>query len=181
MEEREVAGTVVRVRTADITGQAVDAVVNAANASLQHAGGVAAAIARAAGPALQRASDAWVAEHGPLRDGTAAVTTAGALPCRMVIHVAGPVHDPRRTDNADRLRAATVAALDAGLEHEARSIAFPAISAGIYGYPLDEATRVLADAVVDWLADHPSRFDEVVLVGFQDEVTEAFATALRRR
>jgi O-acetyl-ADP-ribose deacetylase len=177
--ETTVGGTRIVALTGDLTRQQVDAIVNAANTHLQHGGGVAAAIARAAGPTLQRESDAWVAEHGPLRDGVAAVTSAGRLPCRFVVHVAGPVHDPGREDNADRLRAAVVAALDAGTEQGARSLAFPAISAGIYGYPLAEATAVLADAVAIWTQRHPGRLDEVRLVGFEDRVTDAFAAALR--
>jgi O-acetyl-ADP-ribose deacetylase len=175
---RTVDGTRIRTLTGDLTQQDVDAIVNAANVHLQHGGGVAAAIARTAGPGFQRESDAWVAEHGPLRDGVAAVTSAGSLPCRHVIHVAGPVHDPGRDDNAARLRAAVVAALDAAAEAGARSLAFPAISAGIYGYPLPEATSVLVAAVVSWVAGSPGRLDEVRLVGFEARVTDAFATAL---
>jgi O-acetyl-ADP-ribose deacetylase len=180
-EALEVGGTTLRVTTGDITREQVAAIVNAANVHLRHGGGVAAAIARAAGPSLQRESDEWVAAHGPLRDGEAAVTSAGALPCRVVVHVAGPVHDPDRDDNADRLRAAAVAALEAAREHDARSMAFPAISAGIYGYPLDEATRVLVDTVATWVVDHPDVFEQVRFVGFDDRVAGAFAVALRQR
>jgi O-acetyl-ADP-ribose deacetylase len=178
--ELEVGGATIRVVEGDLTVQEVDAVVNAANTHLLHGGGVAAAIADAAGPSLQAESSAWVEEHGPLRDGVAALTTAGDLPARIVIHVAGPVHDAERDDNADRLAAAAVAALDAAASHGARSIAFPAISAGIYGYPLDEATQVLTDAVTGWLAASPRSLDEVRLVGFDARVAGAFSDALRR-
>jgi O-acetyl-ADP-ribose deacetylase len=181
VEEFEVGGTMLRVATGDITQEQVDAIVNAANVHLRHGGGVAAAIARAAGPVLQRESDEWVAAHGPLRDGEAAVTSGGALPCRVVVHVAGPVHDAARDDNADRLRAAVVAALEAAHEHDARSVAFPAISAGIYGYPLDEATRVLVDTVATWVGDHPGVYEQVRFIGFDERVAGAFADALRRR
>jgi O-acetyl-ADP-ribose deacetylase len=176
--EISVDGTRIRALTGDLTRLQVDAIVNAANTHLRHGGGVAAAIARGAGPTLQQESDAWVAEHGPLRDGVAAVTSAGQLPCRVVIHVAGPVHDPDRDDNADRLRTAAVAALDAAHGQGARSVAFPAISAGIYGYPLTEATSVLAEAVVAWARAHPGWLDEVLLVGFDAHVTDAFGAAL---
>jgi O-acetyl-ADP-ribose deacetylase len=178
MRTLDVGGTTIRTFTGDLTEERVDAIVNAANAHLQHGGGVAGAISRAAGPVVQRESDAWVAEHGPLRDGTAAVTGAGSLPCRLVVHVAGPVHDAGRDDNDDRLRAAVTAALEAGREHGARTIALPAISAGIYGYPLAEATAVLVSAVADWVRAHPGELDEVRLVGFADAATEAFASAL---
>jgi O-acetyl-ADP-ribose deacetylase len=180
VREHTVEGTRIRALTGDLTQQDVDAIVNAANVHLQHGGGVAAAIARAAGPGFQQESDDWVAEHGALRDGVAAVTSAGSLPCRHVVHVAGPVHDPARDDNADRLRAAVVAALDAAAEGGDRSVAFPAISAGIYGYPLPDATSVLVESVVSWVATAPGRLDEVRLVGFEDRVTAAFAEALDR-
>jgi O-acetyl-ADP-ribose deacetylase len=174
----EVAGTTILVVTGDLTLQDVEAVVNAANVHLQHGGGVAAAIARAAGPELQAESDAWVAEHGPLSDGEAAVTTAGALSARLVVHVAGPVFDAGRDDNAARLAAAVEAALDACVGHEARSVAFPAISAGIYGYPLEDATAVLVSAVVTWLQARPGQLDEVRLVGFDERASGAFAHAI---
>jgi O-acetyl-ADP-ribose deacetylase len=175
---REIAGTTVRVVTGDLTAQDVEVVVNAANVHLQHGGGVAAAIARAAGPELQTESDAWVAEHGPLSDGEAAVTTAGAMPARLVVHVAGPVFDAARDDNAARLAAAVEAALDACARHEARSVAFPAISAGIYGYPLGDATAVLVSTVGTWLQARPGHLDEVRLVGFDERASDAFAHAL---
>ncbi|GGI09096.1 macro domain-containing protein [Egicoccus halophilus] len=165
----------------DLTAQAVDVVVNAANVELRHGGGVAAAIARAAGPSLQAASDAWVAEHGPLREGDAAVTDAGALTADLVVHVAGPVYDPERDDNAARLAAAVVAALDATADSGRRTVAFPAISAGIYGYPRDRATRVLVTAVIDWVAAHPGVLDEVRLVGFDDGAAADFGRALTDR
>jgi O-acetyl-ADP-ribose deacetylase len=178
MHTLEVGGTTIRSLTGDLTREEVDAIVNAANVGLQHGGGVAGAISRAAGPTVQRESDAWVAEHGPLRDGTAAVTGAGRLPCRLVVHVAGPVYDAGRDDNADRLRAAVTAALGAAAGRDARTVSFPAISAGIYGYPLAEAATVLASTVVGWVRAHPGRLDEVRLVGFSDEATAAFASAL---
>jgi O-acetyl-ADP-ribose deacetylase len=178
MHALEVDGTTIRTFTGDLTAERVDAIVNAANAHLQHGGGVAGAISRAAGPVVQRESDAWVAEHGPLGDDTAAVTGAGALPCRLVVHVAGPVHDAARDDNEARLRAAVTAALDAGHDQGARTMALPAISSGIYGYPLAEATAVLVSAVADWVRSHPGALHEVRLVGFDDAATAAFASAL---
>ncbi|MEX2505044.1 MAG: macro domain-containing protein [Egicoccus sp.] len=177
--ERQLGSTRVVAMTGDLTAQQVDAIVNAANAELQHGGGVAGALARAAGPTLQSESDTWVREHGPLSDGTAAVTAAGDLPAKVVVHVAGPVYRTARDDNALRLRAAVVAALDATADRGLRSIAFPAISAGIYGYPRREATQVLVEASLDWLTDHPDVLDEVRLVGFDDAARDDFAAALQ--
>lgn len=161
----------------DITALDVDVVVNAANEQLEHDGGVAAAIVRAGGPQIQEESDAWVREHGMVRTGRAAVTTAGAMPCRWVVHTVGPRYRAGH-DNEKRLRAAVVAALEGAAEMGASSVALPAISAGIFGYPPDEATWVIADAVRRWLTFEGS-LPEVYLVGFDDEMAERFATALR--
>ncbi len=161
----------------DITTLHVDAIVNAANTHLQHGGGVALAISRAGGPIIQDASDDWTAEHGPLTPGTAAVTPAGAMPVRFVIHVAGPRFKDGQ-DNAAMLHAAVFAALEAASEQSCRSLALPAISAGTYGYPLEEATRVIVAATEAWCEQNPETLDEVLLVGFNARVTEAFRTAL---
>jgi O-acetyl-ADP-ribose deacetylase len=169
--------TAITARTGDITAEEVDAVVNAANEHLQHGGGVALAIARAGGPVLQEASDRWVAEHGPLRPGVAAVTPAGAMPAEVVVHVAGPRYREGQ-DNAGLLGAAVVAALDAAAAEGCRTVALPAISAGIFGYPLAEATRVIVSAARDWVAEHPDALDEIRLVGFDEGTTAAFREAL---
>jgi putative ATPase len=165
------AGTSVTVITGDLTVQNVDAVVNAANDNLQHGGGVAAAIVRAGGSVIQKESDEWIRRNGSMPVGTAVVTTAGAMPARHVIHVAGPIYRPGQ-DNEGLLRAAAAGALDAAVTVGARSVAFPAISAGIYGYPLVEATAVLADEVVRWLARNPGSIDEVRLIGFNEAATQ---------
>lgn len=161
----------------DITAQEVDVIVNAANPHLSHGGGVALAISRAGGPEIQEESDAWVAEHGPLTPGTAAVTSAGSLPARWVVHVAGPIHSPDQ-DNAGLLSAAVGAALDAAAEAGGRTVAIPAISAGIYGYPVAEATAVVASAARAWCSEHPEALDEVRLVAFGAEVLEGFREGL---
>ena len=161
----------------DLTTQAVDVVVNAANVHLQHGGGVAAALADAGGHAIQAESDTWIARHGPLQPGVAAVTTAGEMPSRHVIHVAGPVYRSGQ-DNERLLRLAVTGALGAAAKLGVRSIAFPAISAGVYGYPVDEATAVLVDAVVGWDRLHPEALDEVRFVAFDSATAESFARGL---
>lgn len=162
----------------DLTRQRVDAVVNAANAHLAHGGGVAAAIVRTGGRVIQEESDQWVREHGPVRSGEAAVTTGGALQASHVIHVVGPVYR-EGADNASLLAAAVTAALDAAEDREFRSVALPAISAGVFGYPPQEATAVIASAAAEWLAAHENGFvGEVRLVGFDSETAEGFSSAL---
>lgn len=177
--ETSIEGTRVVAVVGDLTAADVDAIVNAANVHLEHGGGVAGAIARAGGPEIQAESHAWVDEHGPLQEGQAAVTTAGRLPARRVVHVAGPVYDAGSDRNEPHLRAAVRGALDAAADEGLGSLAFPAISAGIYGYPPDDATRILADEVVRYCREHPGTFTEIRLVGFDDTAAGRFARGLR--
>lgn len=174
----DAGGATIHAVEADLTGMAVGAVVNAANERLAHGGGVAAALSRAGGPAVQQASDSWVAEHGPVGPGQAAVTTAGAMPAELVIHVVGPRYRSGQ-DNPALLRQAVDAALDAAADRGAGSVALPAISAGIFGYPPQEATAVIARAVAQWLADHAGALEAVVLVGYDRRSAELFASAVR--
>jgi glutamate racemase len=161
----------------DITTMPVDAIVNAANVELRHGGGVAGAIARAGGPVIDEESAAWVDRYGPLVPGVAALTSAGAMPSTYVIHVAGPVHEPG-AENAELLAAATLAALDLGADIDVWSIAIPAISAGIYGYPPDEATVVIAQTTAEFLSDGATSLRSVRLVGHDAAMTVRFAVAL---
>lgn len=162
----------------DLTTQPVEAIVNAANESLEHGGGVAIAIVRAGGRVIQEESDRWVRDHGPVQPGQAAVTTGGALHATHVIHVVGPrFHEGG--DNEALLTQAVEAALDAAASIGVRSVALPAISAGIFGYPVAEATAVIAAAVVGWLRDHQGGpVEEVRLVGFSGTTGAHFASGL---
>ena len=173
------AKTRVRAVVGDLTRQEVTAVVNAANVHLQHGGGVAAALVRAGGATVQEESDDWVTKNGLLRPGIAAVTTAGSMPAEYVIHVAGPIYRDGQ-DNQGLLRAAVGGALDAAQRIGARSVAFPAISAGIYGYPVAAATDVIVGEVLDWTARRPGVVDEVRLVALDAAVADHFSTALAR-
>ncbi len=173
------AGTRIQVVVGDLTRQEVAAVVNAANVHLQHGGGVAAALVRAGGATVQEESDDWVTKNGLLRPGIAAVTTAGSMPAEYVIHVAGPIYRDGQ-DNQGLLRAAVGGALDAAQRIGARSVAFPAISAGIYGYPVAAATDVIVGEVLDWTARRPGVVDEVRLVALDAAVADHFSTALAR-
>lgn len=167
----------ITVLIGDLTAQDVDAVVNAANERLAHGGGVAAAIARAAGPRLQADSDAWVDQHGPVGPGTAVVTAGHLLPARQVVHVVGPRHRDGQ-DNEGLLTEAVRAALDAASGAGARTVALPAISAGVFGYPPAEAAAVIAKAVRAWLADREDAVDEVRLVAVDATMAGHFAGAL---
>ncbi len=177
MTERTVGDATVRVVQGDLTRQPVDAIVNAANERLAHGGGVAAAIVRAGGHSIQDESDRWVAEHGPLGRGQAAVTEAGKLAARWVVHTVGPRYQEGQ-DNEAMLADAVTAALVAGAGAGARSLALPAISSGIFGYPRNEATAVIARTVVGWLESNPGKLDEVRLVGWDEGTAADFAAGL---
>jgi putative ATPase len=179
VERYDTGGTAITVVQGDITGMEVDVVVNAANADLVHGGGVAAAIADAGGPAVTDESEAWVRDHGRVPPGGAAVTSAGAMPATSVVHVVGPIYTGGRHGEERQLRAAVVAALDATAGLGSRTVAIPAISAGIYGYPLEEATRVIANAAADWAQAHPDTLDEIRLVAFSPTTATAFRSSVR--
>jgi O-acetyl-ADP-ribose deacetylase (regulator of RNase III) len=165
--------TVVR---GDITEQDVDAVVNAANSSLMGGGGVDGAIHRRGGPAILQECKRLRAERYPdgLPTGEAVATTAGDLPARWVIHTVGPVY-ARAEDRSGLLASCHVASLRVADELGAGTVAFPAISTGAYGYPLEEAASVAVEAVRD--ADTGVR--EVRFVLFDEAAYRAFEGAVR--
>jgi len=165
--------TSVKAVKADIAALTVDAIVNAANEELSHGGGVARAISRAGGPSIDTESVRWVREHGRVGPGRAAVTGGGDLPARWVIHVVGPRYRDGQ-DNPQLLRQAVLAALDAAASLDARSVALPAISAGIFGYPRREAARVIAATCLSW----SGALQEILLVGYDQETCQDFSDAL---
>ena len=157
----------IQVVRGDITAQAVDAIVNAANASLLGGGGVDGAIHRAGGPAILEECR----RLGGCEVGDAKATTAGDLPARWVIHTVGPVWHGGGRGEAELLASCHRRALEVAAELGARSIAFPAISCGIFGYPPELAAPVAIGAV----RDH--ELDLVRFVLFGDETYDAFAAA----
>ena len=161
----------------DLLAEPVDAIVNAANGHLAHGGGVAAAIARAAGPALEEEGDARVAEHGPVPTGEAVVTTAGDLPHEGVIHAVGPSHG--EGDEEAKLARAVASALLRAHERGWRSISFPAISSGIFAVPLDVCARAYLAGVRTHFDAHPdSSLREVRLCVFEGPMVEMVAAEM---
>jgi O-acetyl-ADP-ribose deacetylase (regulator of RNase III) len=158
----------IEVVRGDITEQAVDAIVNAANPSLLGGGGVDGAIHRAGGPAILDECR----RLGGCAVGEAKATTAGLLRARWVIHTVGPIWRGGGEREREQLAAAHDASLALAYELGARTIAFPAISCGIYGFPIDEAATIAVGAV----RDH--RLDLVRFVLFGDDTYDAFLAAL---
>lgn len=161
----------------DITTQAVDAIINAANSRLIGGGGVDGAIRRAGGRAIEQECAAIRASRGGCPTGSAVITGAGRLPARHVIHAVGPVWLGGGQGEADLLASAYRSSLAVAAEHGVRTIAFPSISTGVYGYPVASAARVALRTVVDVLKASP--FDEVRFVLFSAADLEAYAAALQ--
>lgn len=147
------SGQTLTLHAGDLTQQSVDAIVNAANAHLQHGGGVAAAIVRAGGAQIQTESSAWVYQHGPVGHALPAVTSAGKLPCQYVIHAVGPVWG--EGDEDAKLSAAIRGALQTAEKLDLKSIAFPPISTGIFGFPRQRAARIFFDTIDNYFCEKP--------------------------
>jgi O-acetyl-ADP-ribose deacetylase len=159
-------------RVVDITTLRTDAIVNAANEQLAPGGGVCGAIHRAAGPELARAC----APVAPCPTGEARLTPGFGLPAKYVIHAVGPVWHGGESGEADLLAGAYRAALKLASEHRLRSLAFPAISTGIYGYPLSLATKIAVETVLATLTAG-STVEEVVFACFSPEVLQEYRRA----
>ena len=162
----------IEVEQADITGLEVDAIANAANTQLRLGGGVAGAISRAGGPAVQAESD----ERAPIGLGEAVETTAGDMPARWVIHAATML-EPGGTTNADVVRRCTAAVLWKAEELGARSLALVAFGTGVGGFPLEEAAAIEAEEVQRHLASG-SGLERVVFALRGQAARGAFAAAL---
>jgi O-acetyl-ADP-ribose deacetylase (regulator of RNase III) len=162
----------------DITSQRADAIVNAANSSLLGGGGVDGAIHRHGGPEILAACRKLRAgaHPGGLPTGQAVATTAGRLPATWVIHTVGPVYSPRE-DRSALLASCYIESLRVAAELGARTIAFPAVSAGSYGWPPDDAARI---AVTTVHAAEPSSVAEARFVLFTPDIHEEFRRALAR-
>ena len=152
----------------DITRQRMDAIVNAANASLVGGGGVDGAIHRAGGPAIMAECDRIRAERGGCPTGTAVKTTAGRLEAKAVIHTAGPRWGGGQRGEAALLASCYRSCLALAAEHSLRTVAFPSISTGIYGYPIEPAARVALSTVNEAVAQDDEAFDLVRFVLFSD-------------
>jgi O-acetyl-ADP-ribose deacetylase len=168
----------VSVLVGDITKQHVDAVVNAANSSLRGGGGVDGAIHRAGGPAILAACEELRRTQYPhgLPTGEAVITTGGNLPARYVIHTVGPIKGSHGHRDAELLAACYRNSLEVAVRNSCGSVAFPAISTGIYGYPMDEAAAVSSGAIADFLATDES-LSEVRLIFFSEKDASVFLSS----
>jgi len=169
--EVKIHNSTLQLLEADLTEMAVDAIVNAANSALQLGGGVAGAIRRKGGPAIQAECD----KLGGTPVGTAVITTGGNLKARHVIHAVGPMMGEGEEDN--KLRNATLNSLQLADQHQLKSMAFPALSTGIFGYPIDRCARIMLNTTADYLSGSTG-LETVVFCLWGEEAFRHFAATL---
>jgi O-acetyl-ADP-ribose deacetylase (regulator of RNase III) len=162
----------------DITRQATDAIVNAANSGLMGGGGVDGAIHRAGGLAILAECKQIIAKQGRLPTGKAAITTGGNLLAKHVIHTVGPIWHGGSKGEAALLESAYRESLKLAAEQKLASVAFPSISTGAYGYPVAEAARVAIRTAVSFLTEQITPVKEVVFVLFDPATYQAYSSAL---
>jgi O-acetyl-ADP-ribose deacetylase (regulator of RNase III) len=159
----------------DITREETDAIVNAANSGLRGGGGVDGAIHRAGGPAIM----VECRKIGHCPTGQAVITTSGNLKARFVIHTVGPVYSGGSHNEAGLLKSAYLESLKLASKNGLKSVSFPAISTGAYGYPLNEAARIALKTAIDYLKEHPE-IELVRFVLFGKSTYDVFAEELQK-
>ncbi|HLG95009.1 MAG TPA: O-acetyl-ADP-ribose deacetylase [Bryobacteraceae bacterium] len=177
MEIEFPGGKKLRLIVGDITKLPVDAIVNAANSGLRGGGGVDGAIHRAGGPVIMRELDAIRAKQGGCQTGSAVPTTAGALPARFVFHAVGPVYHDGKHGEPELLAGCYRTCLELAEKHGAKTISFPAISTGVYGYPLAQAAEIALNAVAAHLNCPGSKLQEALFVLFDQRAYDEHARA----
>jgi O-acetyl-ADP-ribose deacetylase (regulator of RNase III) len=177
--EATIKSTRLAVVQGDITLQATEAIVNAANPSLMGGGGVDGAIHRAGGPAIMQECQQIIARQGRLPPGKAVMTTGGNLKGKFVIHTVGPIWHGGNRGEPELLASAYRESLKVAAAHHLSIVAFPSISTGAYGYPLREAAKVALKSVASFLQTNTrSSIKEVVFVLYDPITFAAYAAAL---
>ena len=173
--EVKIGNATLAIVEGDITKETTDAIVNAANSGLRGGGGVDGAIHRAGGPAIM----AECRSIGRCPTGQAVITTGGNLKARHVIHTVGPVWSGGNRNEAGLLKSAYLESLKLASKKGLKSVSFPAISTGAYGYPLNDAARIALEAARDFLTEHPG-IEIVRFVLFGRPMYDVFAGELKK-
>jgi O-acetyl-ADP-ribose deacetylase len=164
-------GQTIQIVQGDITTETVDAIVNAANEQLQHGGGVAWAISKKGGSAIQKESDTWIRQHGTVSHSQPAWTSGGLLPVKYVIHAVGPIWLNGHDDEDQKLEQAVTGSLRVADELKCSSVAFPAISTGIFGFPKDRAARIIFSAIENYFTENSSSGVKIIKLVLYDHLT----------
>jgi O-acetyl-ADP-ribose deacetylase (regulator of RNase III) len=164
----------------DITQQETEAVVNAANPSLMGGGGVDGAIHLAGGPIILEECKQIVAQKGNLPVGEAVITTGGKLKAKYVIHTVGPVWYGGNRNEGQLLYSAYHKSIKIASTNNLKSISFPSISTGAYGYPVDKAADVALETIIEFLRNEPGSLEEVILTLFDDVTFAVYKSALSK-
>ncbi|MGY4706861.1 O-acetyl-ADP-ribose deacetylase [Candidatus Bipolaricaulota sp. J31] len=178
--EAEVGKSKLVLLKGDITAEEVEAIVNSANPELTPGGGVSGAIHRKGGPRVTEEAARIRQERGRLKTGEAVITTGGNLPAKWVIHTVGPVWHGGTRGEPELLAKAYRSCLELAREQGIKSIAFPSISTGIYGYPIEEAAKIALRTVKEFLEADPGPIEEVRFVLFSEKDFEAYRSAWER-
>jgi O-acetyl-ADP-ribose deacetylase len=168
-------GKKLRLVVGDITKIRVDAIVNAANSGLRGGGGVDGAIHRAGGPAIMRELDEIRAKAGGCPTGSAVVTSGGSLPAQYVFHAVGPIYRDGRHGEPEQLASCYRTCLSLAERHGVRTISFPAISTGVYGYPLEEAAGIALETIAARLRSSDCTVDHVLLILFDQSAYAVYS------
>jgi O-acetyl-ADP-ribose deacetylase len=171
----KVKETLLQAIQGDITREKVDAIVNAANSSLMGGGGVDGAIHRAGGPAILEECRRIIAEQGRLPAGQAVITTSGKLPAKHVIHTVGPVWRGGKSGEEETLASCYAECLKVASANNLKSISFPAISTGIYGFPQEPAARIAINTVVKYLNANLTTIEKVNFVLYDTHAYNIYA------
>ena len=177
MDENLINKTKLSLLQGDITRQSTDAIVNAANSGLMGGGGVDGAIHRTGGPAILEECKQIVSRQGRLPTGEAVITTGGNLKARHVIHTVGPVWHGGQSGEPELLASAYRQSLRVAVANGLKSVSFPSLSTGAYGYPVRLAAAVALETVIDFLHQQES-LEEVVFVLFDDATYQKYGQAL---
>ena len=176
--EAEIQGSRLVLELGDIVEQEVEAIVNAANRELQAGGGVCGAIHRAGGPAIAEECQRIRQTQGECPTGQAVITGGGKLKAPYVIHAVGPIWSGGRRGEDQLLASAYRQSLQLARQQKIRTIAFPSLSTGIYGFPIQRAARIALRTVVDFLQQHPGDLQEVRFVLFSPADRQVYQQAL---
>src|SRR5690349_22006418 len=169
VEKKLPSGQTIQISQGDITIEGVDAIVNAANEYFQHGGGVARTIAAQGGPAIQTESDAWINQHGRVSHAVPAWTSGGRLPANYVIHAVGPIWGDGNEDS--KLEAAVTGSLRVAEQLRCSSLALPAISTGIFGFPKDRAAGIIFSTIERYFAENSSSGLQTIKLVLYDQPT----------